>query len=63
MKQQNNKSAFYYTVCLATRIILAIFHSLKVRGAENVLGKGAYIIAANHINLTVSYLFEKPFDK
>lgn len=50
MKQQNNKSAFYYTVRLATRIILTIFYSLKVRGAENVLGKGAYIIAANHIN-------------
>jgi len=50
VKQQNNKSAFYYTVRLATRIILTIFYSLKVRGTENVLGKGAYIIAANHIN-------------
>ncbi|MDO9575092.1 MAG: lysophospholipid acyltransferase family protein, partial [bacterium] len=50
MKQQNNKSAFYYTVRLVTRIILTIFYSLKVRGAENVLGKDAYIIAANHIN-------------
>ncbi len=50
MKHQNSKSAFYYTVCLATRIILTIFYSLKVRGAENILGKGAYIIAANHIN-------------
>jgi len=50
VKQQNNKSAFYYTVRLVTRIILTIFYSLKVRGAENVLGKDAYIIAANHIN-------------
>ncbi|PIP13963.1 MAG: hypothetical protein COT45_05095 [bacterium (Candidatus Stahlbacteria) CG08_land_8_20_14_0_20_40_26] len=50
MNYQNNKSAFYYTVRLVTRIILTIFYSLKVKGAENVLGKGAYIIAANHIN-------------
>lgn len=50
MKQQNNKLAFYYTVRLATRMVLTIFCSLKVKGAENIPGKGAYIIAANHIN-------------
>ncbi|OYD13866.1 hypothetical protein CH333_09645 [candidate division WOR-3 bacterium JGI_Cruoil_03_44_89] len=50
MRQQNSKSAFYYTVRLATRMTLTIFSSLKVSGAENVSGKGAYIIVANHIN-------------
>ena len=50
MKYQNSKSAFYYTVRLATRIFLTIFCSLKVKGTEDVLVKGAYIIAANHIN-------------
>ncbi|MCK4353281.1 1-acyl-sn-glycerol-3-phosphate acyltransferase [candidate division WOR-3 bacterium] len=37
-------------VRLATRIILTILCSLKVRNAENIPIKGAYIIAANHIS-------------
>lgn len=50
MKYQNSKSAFYYTVRLVTQIVLIIFYSLKVKGVENVLRKGPYIIVANHIN-------------
>ena len=37
-------------VRLVTQIILIILYSLKVKGIENVLRKGPYIIASNHIN-------------
>ncbi|MDI6839903.1 MAG: lysophospholipid acyltransferase family protein [bacterium] len=51
MKHQNSKPVFYYIVRLATRIVLIIFCSLKIRRVENVLGKGAYIIVSNHISV------------
>ncbi len=56
VKHQNSKSAFYYTIRLATRIVLTIFYSLRVRGAENILEKDASIIVANHINWFDSFV-------
>lgn len=63
MNYQDSKSAFYYTVRLATRMFLTIFCSLKVKGAENILGKGAYIIVANHISWFDSFVLVTLFKK
>ena len=50
-------------VRLSTRIILTIFCSLKVKGVKDVLVKGAYIIAANHINWFDGFLLIALFKK
>ena len=50
-------------VRMASRMVLAIFYSFKVKGTENILGKGAYIIVANHISWFDGFVLTTLFKK